>query len=92
MWVKETMVHVWEEETCTSYGTRLLMWHCFCDSKGIVERERAPAQQSLVSALVAHMATAFSGKMIAGYLSGVHAWHLLHSVPWIPEIVLSQLS
>ena len=83
--VKETMVHAWEEETRTSYGAGLLMWHCFCDSKGVAERERAPAQQSLVSAFVAHMATAYSGKTIAGYLSGVRAWHLLHSVPWIPE-------
>ena len=79
------MVRAWEEETQTSYGAGLLMWHCFCDGKGMEERERAPAQQSLISAFVAHMATAYSGKTIAGYLSGVHAWHLLHSVPWTPE-------
>ena len=83
--VKETMVRAWEEETRTSYGAGLLMWHCFCDGKGVEERERAPAQQSLISAFVAHMATAYSGKTIAGYLSGVRAWHLLHSVPWTPE-------
>ena len=83
--VKETMVRAWEEETRTSYGAGLLMWHCFCDGKGVEEKERAPAQQSLISAFVAHMATAYSGKTIAGYLSGVRAWHLLHSVPWTPE-------
>ena len=84
-WVKETMVHAWEEETRTSYGAGLLMWHCFCDSKGVPEEERAPAQQTLVSAFVAHMATAYSGKTIANYLSGVRAWHLLHSIPWALE-------
>jgi hypothetical protein len=59
------------------------MWHCFCDAKGVTEQERAPAAQELLSAFVAHMAAAYSGKTIAGYLSGIRAWHLLHSVPWV---------
>ena len=79
------MIHAWEEETRASYGAGLLMWHCFCDSKGVLERERAPAKQSLLSAFVAHMATAYSGKTIANYLSVVRAWHLLHSIPWTLE-------
>ena len=83
--VKDTMVHTWEEETHTLYSTGLLMWYCFCDSKGVEERERAPVQQSLISTFIAHMATTYSGKTIAGYLSGVHAWHLLHSILWTPE-------
>ena len=29
--VKDTMVHAWEEDTCATYGTGLLIWHCFCD-------------------------------------------------------------
>ena len=80
--VKETMVHAWEEETCTSYSAGLLMWLCFCDSKGVLEEERAPAQQTLVSAFMAHMATTYSGKTITNYLSRVRTWHLLHSIPW----------
>ena len=68
-----------------AYGAGLLMWHCFCDSKGVTERERAPASQGLLSAFVAHMAAAYSGKTIAGYLSGVRAWHLLHGIPWALE-------
>ena len=83
--VKETMIHAWEEETCASYGMGLLMWHCFCDSKGVLERERAPVKQSLLSAFVVHMATAYSRKTIVNYLSAVHAWHLLHSIPWALE-------
>ena len=83
--VKETMVHAWEEEMHTSYSAGLLMWHCFCNSKGVPEEERAPAQQTLVSAFMAHMATAYSGKTISNYLSGVRTWHLLHSIPWALE-------
>lgn len=68
-----------------SYGAGLLMWHCFCDSKGILEQERAPARQSLLLAFVAHMATTYAGKTISSYLSSVRAWHLLHSIPWALE-------
>lgn len=83
--VKDTMIHAWEEDTRTSYGAGLLMWHVFCDGKGVLEQERAPASQGLLSAFVAHMATAYSGKTIAGYLNGVRAWHLLHGIHWALE-------
>ena len=76
------MLHAWEE-TRISYGAGLLMWHCFCDSKGLPEAERAPASQVLLSAFVAHMAAAYSGKTISNYLNGVRAWHLLHGLPWV---------
>jgi hypothetical protein len=77
------MLHAWEEETRLSYGAGLLMWHCFCDSKGLPEAERAPASQALLSAFVAHMASAYSGKTISSYLPGVWAWHILHGLPWV---------
>ena len=74
------MVHAWEEDTRVSYGAGLLMWHCFCDEKGVPEESRAPATQALLSAFIAHMAAAYSGKTIAGYLNGVRAWHILHGL------------
>ena len=77
------MLHAWEEDTRVAYGAGLLMWHCFCDSRDIPERERAPENQALLSAFVAYLAATYSGKTIAGYLSGVRAWHLLHSLPWV---------
>ncbi len=83
--IKDTMVHTWEEDTREAYGSGLLMWHCFCDDKGIPERERAPADQGLLSAFVANMAAAYSGKTISNYLNGVRAWHILHSIPWALE-------
>ncbi|KAH8993206.1 hypothetical protein EDB92DRAFT_1756183, partial [Lactarius akahatsu] len=83
--VKDTMLHAWEEDTRAAYGSGLLMWHRFCDEKRVPEPERAPAGQDLLSAFVAHMATAYSGKTISGYLSGIRAWHVLHSVPWALE-------
>ena len=79
------MLHAWEEDTRILYGAGLLMWHCFCDSRAVPETARAPASQAMLSAFVAYMAAAYSGKTIAGYLSGVRAWHLLHSLPWTLE-------
>jgi len=76
------MVYAWEEDTCGVYSTGLLMWHCFCDDKEVPEPERAPASQALLSAFVAHMAMAYSGKTISSYLYRVQAWHILHSIPW----------
>ena len=81
--VKEIMLHAWEEDTCVSYGAGLLMWHCFCDEKGISKEARAPATQALISMFVAHLAVAYSGRTISGYLSGVRAWHTLHGLPWV---------
>ena len=78
--VKDMMVHTWEEDTRVAYGAGLLMWHCFCDKKGVPEESRAPAAQPLLSAFVAHLATAYSGRTIAGYLNGVCAWHILHGL------------
>ena len=83
--VKDTMMHAWEEDTRASYGAGLLMWHCFCDGRATPEAEQAPASQALLSAFVAHMAAAYSGKTISNYLNRVRAWHLLHSIPWVLE-------
>ena len=77
----EIMLHTWEENTHVSYGAGLLMWHCFCDKKGTSEEARAPAMQALLSMFVAHLAMAYLGRTVAGYLSGVRAWHILHGLP-----------
>ncbi|KAH9031520.1 hypothetical protein EDB85DRAFT_2146081 [Lactarius pseudohatsudake] len=80
--IKDTMVHAWEEDTREAYSSGLLLWHVYCDDKGTSELARAPASQALLSTFVAHMAAAYSGKTISNYLNGVHAWHVLHSIPW----------
>ena len=66
-------------------GSGLLMWHCFCDNKDISDPQRALATQPLVSAFIAHMATAYSRRTISNYLNGVQVWHILHSIPWAQE-------
>ena len=69
--VKETMLHAWEENTCVAYGAGLLMWHCFCNNKGVPEEDRALAAQALLSTFITYLVAAYSGRMIAGYVNGV---------------------
>ena len=79
------MLHTWEEEMQVSYSTGLLMWHCFCDEKGVSKQGRALATQALLSVFVAHLATTYLGKTISGYMNSAQAWHILHSLPWALE-------
>jgi len=79
------MIHAWEEDTREAYGTGLLMWHCFCNSRATPEQQRAPADQASLSAFVAHLAAAYSSKTITNYLHGIRAWHVLNSIPWLLE-------
>ena len=71
--VMDIMVHAWEEGTCVLYGTGLLMWHCFCNERGVPKEGRAPATQALVSSFMVHLAAAYSGRTIARYINGVRA-------------------
>ena len=70
-WVKEMMLHTWEEDTRTAYGAGLLMWHCFCNEKGVLEESRALASQDLLSVFIAHLVAAYSGRTISGYVNRV---------------------
>jgi len=80
--IPEVMLHAWEEDTRETYGSGLLVFHVFCDSKGISESDRAPAAQPVLSAFVASLAASYSGKTISNYFYGVRAWHILHGMPW----------
>lgn len=65
---------------CQSIDVALLY-----DNKSIPEVGRVPATQVMLSAFVAYLAAAYLGRMISGYLNGMQAWHILHSLPWVLE-------
>jgi hypothetical protein len=80
--IEEILLHAWTDNTLELYGSGLLAFHVFCDVKAIPDAERAPASPITMSAFIAAMAGAYSGKTIANYLYRVRAWHILHGVPW----------
>lgn len=80
--IREVMIHGYAEGTRESYGSGLLIFHVFCDSKSIPEDQRAPASHILISSFISCMAGHYSGKTISNYVYGVRAWHVLHGVAW----------
>ena len=80
--VRAVTLHAWADSTKSSYGAGLLVFHVFCDSHNIPERERAPANSALISRFISSLAGYYSGQTIQGYIYGVWAWHTLNSLPW----------
>ena len=76
------MVHMWEADTHTTYALGLLNYMVFCDKKNIPEKDRALVSQLLLMSFVSTPAAAYSGTAISNYIHRIHAWHILHGVPW----------
>jgi hypothetical protein len=80
--ILNVLSNAWAEGTAESYGSGLLSFHVFCDSKTVPEAARAPASPMLVAGYISTLAGFLSGSTISNYVSGVRAWHILHGVPW----------
>ncbi|KAF6763337.1 hypothetical protein DFP72DRAFT_801357 [Ephemerocybe angulata] len=72
----------WAEGTREVYGSGLLTFHIFCDSRGIAEQQRAPAPSIVVSAFISDLAGVYAASTIRNYVFGVRAWHVLHGLRW----------
>lgn len=80
--VFEVMAGSWAESTREAYGSGLLVYHVFCDTRSIPEDQRAPASSVLIAAFIASLAGSHSGSSISNYLYGIRAWHTLHGAKW----------
>ncbi|KAJ7156786.1 hypothetical protein C8R46DRAFT_909818 [Mycena filopes] len=76
------LTSAWTEGTTETYGSGLLSFHVFCDSKSVPEPARAPAAATLIAGFISALAGFLSGGTISNYVSGVRAWHILHGVVW----------
>jgi hypothetical protein len=83
--VFDVMSNAWASSTRESYSAGLLVYHVYCDKKGIPEELRAPTSQHIVTALVASLAGSYSGSTISNYIHGIRAWHILHGLQWRPD-------
>ena len=81
--VRAVTLEGWAESTRATYGAGLLVYHVFCDSRGVPEKDRAPAKAALVSSFISALTGSLSGKAIRNYIYGVRAWHTLYSLLWV---------
>lgn len=81
--VLDIIATLWTEKTKETYGAGLLVFHVYCDLNHISEPLRCPISQPLLSAFLASCAGAYSGATLSNFVAGLHAWHILHSQPWI---------
>ena len=76
------MSSAWAESTHESYSSGILVYHVFCDVKGVSEELRAPASQSIMTSFIVSLAGSYSGATISNYVHGIRAWHILHGLVW----------
>ena len=81
--VKAVTLQGWAESTHATYGAGLLVFHIFCDSRGILEKDHTPANAALVPSFVSALAGSLSGKAIHNYVYGVRAWHTTYGLLWV---------
>ncbi|KAI0045106.1 hypothetical protein FA95DRAFT_1495980, partial [Auriscalpium vulgare] len=80
--VTEVLGFAWQENTLRTYGAGLAVFHLVCDVKGIPEHCRAPASSELVIFFLATLAGSYAESTLHNYLAGLHAWHIIHLLPW----------
>lgn len=83
--ILDVMSASWAKGTRSLYGSGLLAYHVFCDSRAITEAQRCPASSTLILLFIANAAGSYSGKTIANYVFAIRAWHILHGQPWQPN-------
>lgn len=76
------IAHSHSPNTRECYGSGLLVYHVFCDSRDVPEIQRCPASSVLLLAFLASCAGLYSGATLDNYFYGIRAWHLLHGQPW----------
>jgi hypothetical protein len=80
--ISDVLMAAWADGTIETYGSGLLSFHVYCDSKVIPEAQRAPASPTLVAGYLSALAGFLSGGTLANYVAGVRAWHIIHGVLW----------
>ena len=80
--IENVVAHAWASSTKETYGSGLLVYHVFCDSKSIPEDQRAPASSILISSFLSNLAGFYSSTAITNYLQGVQAWHIIFGLDW----------
>ena len=80
--IREVLAEAYSDSTKATYGTGLLVFHVFCDQKGVEEAQRAPCGQNLLSAFISTLIGDYSAQAVENYTYGLRAWHIIHRISW----------
>ena len=80
--IREVLAEAYSDSTKATYGTGLLVFHVFCDKKGIDEPRRTPCGQTLLSSFISTLIGDYSAQAIENYTYGLRAWHAIHRIAW----------
>ena len=75
----------WADSTRDMYGSGLLVYHVFCETREIPEEQRCPADTRTILAFIASCAGSYAGRTLSNYVYAVRAWHTLHGQPWVVQ-------
>ena len=64
------------------YGTDLLVFHVYCNTKNVPDDQWAPVSHNLLATFLANCTGAYVGSMISNYTTAIKAWHILHGLEW----------
>ncbi|KIK35850.1 hypothetical protein CY34DRAFT_95399, partial [Suillus luteus UH-Slu-Lm8-n1] len=68
----DVILYAFAESICKSYGSGLLVFHIFCDSKSISKNQHAPASCVLILLFITVITDHYSEKTVSNYIQGVH--------------------
>lgn len=80
--IREVLAAAYSDSTKATYGTGLLVFHVYCDKKGINEAQRTPCSQTLLAGFISTLVGDYSAQAIENYTYGLRAWHIIHRIPW----------
>ncbi|KAI0071619.1 hypothetical protein K474DRAFT_1679268 [Panus rudis PR-1116 ss-1] len=80
--IRDVIAHSWAPATRATYGLGLVLFHDFCDRRGIPERWRAPASAELLEAFSATTAGSYAVTTLSNAIASIRAWHIAHRLPW----------
>ena len=81
-YIKNLLEHTFAPNTRNSYGSGLLIFHIFCNLRGINKEHHAPVNLTVLSTFISTLTGSYRGSTIKNYIYRIHSWHILHGIKW----------
>ena len=72
----------WADSTKETYRAGLLLFHVFCNSCGLLEKQQAPVSRKVLEVFLASIMGLYSAAAVKNYYCSIKAWHQIHQIPW----------